>query len=115
MRSGTATTRRVRLVIVLSVAAAVTVVIGAILMAMHQPAHMSRLGLDVAVAGVAFGVVVLVMFVIGRIGRTADPGCGRAGRITGAEPPAPSPWRPPAGAAGTPGATAQRVPGGRPC
>ena len=110
MRSGTATTRRVRLVIVLSVAAAVTVMIGAILMAMHQPAHMTRLGLDVAVAGVAFGVVV---FAIGR--RRADPGRGRAGRITGAEPPAPSPWRPPAGAAGTPGATAQRVPGGRPC
>jgi hypothetical protein len=53
VRSGTATTRRIRLVIVLSVAAAVTVVIGAILMAMHQPAHMPRLGLDVVAAGVA--------------------------------------------------------------
>ena len=59
MRSGTATTRRVRLVIVLSVAAAVTVAIGAILVAMHQPAHQTRLGLDVVAAGVAFGVVVL--------------------------------------------------------
>jgi len=53
----------VRLVIALSVAAAVTVMIGAILMAAsvvmrmvtkHQPAHMTRLGLDVVAAGIAF-------------------------------------------------------------
>ena len=67
MRSGTATTRRVRLVIVLSVAAALTVMIGAILVAVsvvmrmvtkHQPAHMTRLGLDVVAAGIAFALVV---------------------------------------------------------
>jgi hypothetical protein len=123
VRSGNATTRRVRLVIVLSVAAAVTVLIGAILEAKHQPAHMTRLGLDVAVAGVALGLVALVVFAVGRTGRSRS----RAGRATGAEPPAPGPRRFPAGSspaftgpalrrqAGTPGATAQRVPGGRPC
>ena len=71
MRSETATTRRVRLVIVLSVAAAVTVMIGAILVAAgpvmrmvtkRQPAHLTRLGLDVIAAGIAFGLVVLVVF-----------------------------------------------------
>ena len=136
-----------RLVIVLSVAAAVTVMIGAILIAAsvvmrmvtkHQPAHMTRLGLDVAAAGIAFGLVVLVVFAIGRIGERAGPGRGRAGLITGAEPPAPNPRRPPAGMASHrdtamtgPGpvpsrpalsrpalarvATPGRVPGGRPC
>ncbi len=90
MRSGTATARRVRIVIVLSVAAVVTVMIGAILMAMHQPAHMPRLGLDVAAAGVAFGVV-LVVFAIGRIGRAgrSRPRAGRADHRRGAPRPEP--------------------------
>ena len=87
MRSDTATTRRVRLVIVLSVAAAVTVMIGVILMAAgvvmrmvtkHQPAHVTRLGLDVTAAGIAFGLVVLVMFTIARIS-----GAGRRRRRRG--------------------------------
>ena len=95
MRSGTATTRRVRLVIVLSVAAAVTVMIGAILVAAsvvmrmvtkHQPAHMTRLGLDVVAAGIAFGLVVLVVFAIGRIGGAgrSRPRAGRADHRRGA-------------------------------
>ena len=70
MRSGTAATRRIRLVIVLSVVAAVTVMIGAILVAMHQPAHMTRLGLDVVAAGVALGLVALVAFATGGRGRS---------------------------------------------
>ena len=150
MRSGTATTRRVRLVIVLSVAAAVTVLIGAILEATHQPAHMTRLGLDVAAAGVALGLVALVVFAIGGTGRSRSR-AGRADHRRGAPRPEPAAAsrgqsrssghgkdragpvlsrpvlsrpvlsrpafigpalrRP----AGTPGATAQRVPGGRPC
>ena len=66
-----------RLVIVLSVVAAVTVMIGAILVAAgpvmrmvtkRQPAHLTRLGLDVIAAGIAFGLVVLVVFAIARIG-----------------------------------------------
>ena len=77
MRSNTATTRRVRLVIVLAVAAAVTVMFGAILVAAsvvmrlvtkHEPANMTRLGLDVVATGVVFGLVVLVVFAIARIG-----------------------------------------------
>jgi len=88
VRSDTATTGRVRLVIVLSVAAAVTVMIGVILMAVgaimrmvtkHQPAHVTRLGLDVAAAGIAFGLVVLVVFAIARIGGAGKPR-PRAGR-----------------------------------
>ena len=64
MRSNTATTRRVRLVIVLAVAAAVTVMFGAILVAAsmvmrlvakHGPANMTRLGLDVVATGVCSG------------------------------------------------------------
>ncbi|MGH3172294.1 MAG: hypothetical protein ACRDPF_00295, partial [Streptosporangiaceae bacterium] len=82
-------------------AAAVTVMIGAILMAAsvvmrmmtkHQPAHMTRLGLDVAVAGVAFGLVVLVVFAIGRIGGTgrSRPRAGRADHRRGAPRPHPA-------------------------
>jgi hypothetical protein len=87
VRSNTATTGRVRLVIVLSVAAAVTIVLGATLVAAsvirrlltgHQLANMTRLGLDVVAVGVAFGLVVLVAFVIARIGTT-----GRSGRPAG--------------------------------
>ena len=92
-----------RLVIVLSVAAAVTVMIGAILIAAsavmrmvtkRQPAHLTRLGLDVVAAGIAFGLVVLVVFAIGRIGERAGPGRGRAdGHRRGAARP--DPRRPP--------------------
>ena len=66
-----------RLVIVLSVAAAVTVMLGVILVAVSvvmrlltkgQPANMARLGLDLVAAGIAFGLVVLVVFAIARIG-----------------------------------------------
>jgi hypothetical protein len=96
VRSGTATTRR--LVIALSVAAAVTVMIGAILIAAsvvmrmvtkHQPAHMTRLGLDVVAAGIAFG---LVVFAIGRIGGAgrSRPRAGRADHRRGAPRPEPA-------------------------
>src|SRR5262249_17237930 len=44
--------------------------------ATHQPAHMTRLGLDVAAVGVAFGLVALVVFAVGRTGRSRS----RAGR-----------------------------------
>ena len=75
-----------RLVIVLAVAAAVTVMLGVILVAVdvvmrlvtkRQPANMGRLGLDVVAVGIAFGLVVLVVFVIARIGsagRSRSPG-----------------------------------------
>ena len=81
MRSNTATAGRVRLVIVLSVAAAVTIMLGAILVAAsvvmrsltrHQPAHMTQLGLDLVAAGIAFGLVVLVAFAIVRIGDSRE-------------------------------------------
>lgn len=64
-----------RLVIVLAVAAAVTVMLGLLLMAAsvvmrlltrHQPAHMARLGLDVVAVGIAFGLVVLAFFIRAR-------------------------------------------------
>jgi len=122
-----------RLVIVLSVAAAVTVMAGAILVAVsvvmrmvtkHQPAHMTRLGLDVVAAGIAFGLIVLVVFAIGRIGGAgrSRPSQGRADHRDTAETgsgPAPRGVmlsgpvfrRPEA----TPGARAERVPDGRPC
>jgi len=86
VRSGTATTRRVRLVVVLSVAAAITVVIGAILMAMHEPAHRTRLGPDLVAVGVVFGVVV---FAIGRAGRSR-PRARRADHRRGAPRPEPA-------------------------
>src|SRR4029077_17434215 len=95
-------TRRMRLVIVLAVAAAVTVMIGLLLMAAsvvmrlltrHQPAHMARLGLDVVAAGVVFGLVVLVFFArarararIGRGGRSR-PRAGTADHRRGAVRP----------------------------
>jgi hypothetical protein len=91
----------VRLVIVLSVAAAVTVMIGAILIAAsvvmrmvtkHQPAHMTRIGLDVVAAGIAFGLVVLVVFAIGRIGGAgrSRPRAGQADHRRGATRPEPA-------------------------
>ena len=84
-----------RLVIVLSVVAAVTVMIGAILVAAgpvmrmvtkRQPAHLTRLGLDVIAAGIAFGLVVLVVFAIARIGGAGErrPRKGRTGHRRGA-------------------------------
>ena len=104
MRPGTATTRRVRLVIALSVAAAVTVMIGAILIAAsvvmrmvtkHQPAHMTRIGLDVVAAGIAFGLVVLVVFAIWRIGGAgrSRPRAGQADHRRGATRPEPAAWK----------------------
>src|SRR4029077_5442551 len=93
-------TRRMRLVIVLAVAAAVTVMIGLLLMAAsvvmrlltrHQPAHMARLGLDVVASGVAFGLWVLLFFArprarIGRGGRSR-PRAGTADHRRGAVRP----------------------------
>ena len=131
-----------RLVLVLAVAAAVTVMIGAILVAVgpvmrmvtkRQPAHLTRLGLDVIAAGIAFGLVVLVVFAVTRIGRAGRrrSRTGRTGHRRGAarqEPAAatrghgrPSghgedrPRVAPRRAEVTPHATARRVPSGRPC
>src|SRR5512142_2869753 len=69
--------------------------IGAILVAVgpvmrmvtkRQPAHLTRLGLDVIAAGIAFGLVVLVLFVVTRIGRAGRrrPRTDRAGQRRGA-------------------------------
>src|SRR6266516_58954 len=57
----------------------------------HQPAHMTRLGLDVVVAGIAFGLVVLVVFAVGRIGGAgrSRPRAGRADHRRGAPRPEP--------------------------
>ncbi len=87
-----------RLVIILSVAAAVTVMIGAILvvtsvvmrlLTRHQPARMTQLGLDVVAAGIAFGLVVLVVFAIARIGgaERSRPRAGTADHRRGAARP----------------------------
>ena len=84
-----------RLVIVLSVVAAVTVMVGAVLVAVgpvmrmvtkRQPAHLTRLGLDVIAAGVAFGLVVLVVFAVTRIGTVGRrrPRTGKPGHRRGA-------------------------------
>jgi hypothetical protein len=82
VRSNTATAWRVRLVIVLSVTAAVTVMLGVILVAASvviriltkgQPANMARLGLDMVAAGIAFGLVVLVVFAIARLATAGGP------------------------------------------
>jgi hypothetical protein len=71
-----------RLVIVLSVAAAATVMLGVILIAASvvmrlltkgQPANMARLGLDLVAAGIVFGLVVLVVFGITRIATAGRP------------------------------------------
>ena len=58
----------------------------------HQPAHMTRLGLDVVAAGIAFGLVVLVVFAIGRIGGAgrSRPRAGRADHRRGAPRPEPA-------------------------
>ena len=84
-----------RLVIILAVAAAATVMLGAILVAAsvvmrqvgrHPPAHLARIGLYAVAAGIGFGLVVLVLFAIGRIGtagrsrpRTATAGTRSGG------------------------------------
>ena len=69
MRTDSATTRRVRLVTILSVAAAVTVMLGAILvvasvvmriLTRYQPAHLARLGLDVVTADGAASDLIVV-------------------------------------------------------
>jgi len=79
-----------RLVTVLAVAAAATVMIGALLMAASvvlrhvtrhppvPPPHLARIGLDVIAAGAVFGLVVLVLFAFGRLGRN---------RVAAATPP----------------------------
>src|SRR5947208_283464 len=58
----------------------------------HQPAHMARLGLDVVAAGIAFGLVVLVVFAIGRIGGAgrSRPRAGQADHRRGATRPEPA-------------------------
>jgi len=123
VRSNAATTRRVRVVTVLSVAAAVTVMLGAILVlasvvmrlvTRHQPAHMIQFGLDVVAAGIAFGLVVLVAFAIGRIGGAGRSRHGRsAARGRSAEPAGPgTAGRRPA--AGQPSATGQPSAASRP-
>ena len=112
-----------RLVIVLSVAAAVTVMVGAILVAVsvvmrmvtkHQPAHMTRLGLDVVAAGIAFGLIVLVVFAIGRIGGAgrSRPSQGRADHRRGA--PGPEPAAASQGRGRSPGHGRDRVRAGAP-
>ena len=72
-----------RLVLFLAVAAAATVMVGALLMAASvvlrhvtrhppvPPAHLARIGLYVVAAGVASGLVVLVLFAVGRPGRAS--------------------------------------------
>ncbi len=101
MRSNTATTRRVRLVIVLAVAAAVTVMLGAMLVAasvvirlltQQDPTNMTLLGMDLVAAGVAFGLVVLVVFAIARIGTAgrSRPSAGTADHRRGTIGPQPA-------------------------
>jgi len=50
------------------------------LLTRHQPAHLARLGLDVITAGIAFGLVVLVVFATARIGTAgrSRPSAGTA-------------------------------------
>src|ERR1035438_8808517 len=66
-----------RLVIILSVAGAATVMLGAILVVLgtamrlvtkHPAGGVTRLGLDVGAAGIAFGLIVLVIFAFTRGG-----------------------------------------------
>src|SRR5579859_5823068 len=71
-----------RLALFLAVAAAATVMAGALLMGASvvvrhvtrhppvPPAHLARIGLYVIAAGIAFGLVVLVLFAVGRPGRS---------------------------------------------
>ena len=56
---------------------AILVVVGPVMrmVTRRQPGHLTRLGLDVITAGIAFGLVVLVMFAIAQI-----RGAGRRGR-----------------------------------
>ena len=58
----------------------------------HEPAHMTRLGLDVVAAGVAFGLVVLVVFAIARIGTAgrSRPPVGTADHRRGTVGPQPA-------------------------
>jgi hypothetical protein len=66
-----------RLVVTLSVAAAVTVMVGAVLVILgtvirlvtkHPASGMTHLGLDVGAAGIAFGLIVLLVFAFARRG-----------------------------------------------
>src|SRR5437588_12069550 len=77
----------------------------------HQPAHMARLGLDVVAAGIAFGLVVLVVFAIGRIGGAdrSRPRAGRADHRRGAPRPEPAA---PSGHGRAPGPRPDRAPTG---
>ena len=56
------------------------------MLAKPQPAHLTRLGLDVIAAGIAFGLVVLAVFAIAGIGGAGRrrPGKGRTDRRRGA-------------------------------
>ena len=60
------------------------------LLTSHDPANMTRLGMDVVAAGVAFGLVVLVVFAIARIGdsRKVPAACGYGGSPEGDRRPA---------------------------
>ena len=62
------------------------------LLTTHEPADMTRLGLDVAAAGIAFGLVVLVVFAIARIGGAgrSRPRAGTADHRRGAARPEPA-------------------------
>src|SRR5262245_29784362 len=80
---------------------------GAILATTHQPAHMTRPGLDVAAAGVALGLVALVVFAIGGTGRSRSR-ASRADHRRGA--PRPGTQRP---GAHRPGAAPAGGPAGR--
>ena len=76
MRSDTAPTGRVRLVITLSVISAVMIVAGGILVEAHLTGHhpgghLSSLGVALGVAGLAVGVVTLLVFALTRSGRSA--------------------------------------------
>ena len=62
------------------------------LLTRHEPANMTRLGLDVVAAGVAFGLVVLVVFAIARIGTagTSRPPAATAHHRRGTAGPQPA-------------------------
>ena len=62
------------------------------LLTRHDPANITRLGMDVVAAGVAFGLVVLVVFAIARIGTAgrSRPSAGTADHRRGTIGPQPA-------------------------